>query len=334
VAAGPLATTGKSAVNTRYHLVGRNSSTPLTFEGSDTLSTYLAQRGANIPLTACDQGERIVCVDVAKQSEIRKLVSRHKTGAILVRNEPAVVCPGNFNTNLTNRFERIIDVGRPSTGNSISVNWPQTFPEASPECNPEERLGRAVVINAYKYSFLRGQLYGLRAAVCSRSELVDLYGPGWSQSQSAKVLLLVKELILTLLARRFPRPTYLNYLLRKPMNYLGTAEDKLSKLAEYRVSLVIENDPSFLSEKLFDSFFAGTIPIYVGDTAAAFGIPENLYVSASKTISDINAAVKNALEMDYSSWRKGLDEWLYSAEVIDKWSAKNVLPRIAGLVLE
>lgn len=64
--------------------------------------------------------------------------------------------------------------------------------------------------------------------------------------------------------------------------YRGVAADKHDTLASYRFALCIENTrfPGYISEKLFDCFVAGTIPVYLGAPDIADYVPEEAYVSA------------------------------------------------------
>lgn len=320
-------------MNTKFHLIGRNTDTTLVVGNSLSLSKELMGSGDFHSLNNCSLDEVIVCIDVAKLGGLRGIAKSHPGRVVLVRNEPEVVCPANFDLRVTRLFTKIIDVGRGSLAGSISLNWPQSYPEKRASTDTELRKPRAVVINAYKYSFIRGQLYGLRAAVCATNSHIDLFGHGWGASPIAKVALLLKEVLLAIGALRRPHASHLSYLLKKPLNYLGAVDKKLDKLAEYKVALVIENDPSFLSEKLFDSFFAGTIPVYVGDKPDEFGIPRQLYVQAGQTIEEVKSAIDVALGMNYEMWRTGLDEWLYSESTRDAWASENVLGRIAKLAL-
>jgi hypothetical protein len=317
----------------QFHLLGRNVDTSLATGNPSSIGTSLQRQGELRTLVECNSEEMIIFVDVTNKKDVKKALKRHKRGATLIRNEPAVVCPNNFHPRVINLFDKIIDVGRPSVYGSISSNWPQTYPAGRPSADPGDRIQRVVVINAFKYSFIRGQLYGLRSAACTTNPSIDLFGHGWSMSLRSKIIVLAKEFILTLLARQIPDLAHLSFALKRPLNYQGSVSDKTAKLAEYKVSLVVENDPSFLSEKLFDSFFAGTIPVYVGDTATKFGIPSHLYVQAGKTLAELESAIETALSMDYQKWRIALDDWLYSDSTIATWDSERVLGRIAKLAL-
>lgn len=312
-----------------FHLIGRYVATPLSESNSDSLSHYLSQLGVQIPLSVCSGDDLLISVDVKSRAELREAFRTHIGRSVLVRNEPEIVCPDNFNRTITRRFDLIIDVGRPSSGGSWSTVWPQSWPSKLTGPAAHSRLERVVVINAYKFSLIKGQRYGLRAMICSRNGYVDVYGPGWAKGSLEKFSLFAKEFVLAVLAGRLPDLRLSKDLRFKPLNYMGPAHNKLETLSKYKVSLVIENDPGFLSEKLFDCLFAGTIPVYVGNVLGAFPIPQGLVVSAGASQQEVDAAIARALAMDYIAWRKAVDGWLGKQSTRDLWDSNFALARIS-----
>lgn len=67
-------------------------------------------------------------------------------------------------------------------------------------------------------------------------------------------------------------------------SYRGRAHDKVDTLARYRFGLCIENTrfPGYISEKLFDALYAGTIPVYLGAPDVADYVPEDAYVAVDR----------------------------------------------------
>lgn len=62
--------------------------------------------------------------------------------------------------------------------------------------------------------------------------------------------------------------------------YRGTVASKGDALSPYRFSLVIENTSfdGYISEKLYDCWFAGTIPVYLGAPDVSARLPQGSYV--------------------------------------------------------
>lgn len=91
------------------------------------------------------------------------------------------------------------------------------------------------------------------------TEDFDLYGEGWESRHPAV------ETELHDAAQRA---------------YRGTVADKLALLATYRFALVFENTrfPGYVSEKLFDCFFARCIPVYSGAPDVAQYVPPSAFI--------------------------------------------------------
>lgn len=81
--------------------------------------------------------------------------------------------------------------------------------------------------------------------------------------------------------------------------YRGVAGDKHQTLANYRFALCIENTrfPGYISEKLFDCFFTGTIPVYLGAPDIGDYVPEEAYVRAD-SFEDHDGLLAHLRSMD------------------------------------
>jgi hypothetical protein len=64
-------------------------------------------------------------------------------------------------------------------------------------------------------------------------------------------------------------------------------KNKQDFLSSVKVAIIIENDLTYVSEKIFDCFRAGTVPIYVGPRLVEFGIPENTVIRADSSSESV-----------------------------------------------
>jgi Glycosyltransferase family 10 (fucosyltransferase) C-term len=90
--------------------------------------------------------------------------------------------------------------------------------------------------------------------------------------------------------------------------YRGPADGKLATLAQYRFALCLENSsfPGYISEKIFDCFFAGTVPLYLGAPDIRDFIPAETFVDL-RQFRDY-AAVEHFLDsLDERSTRRYID---------------------------
>jgi hypothetical protein len=106
-------------------------------------------------------------------------------------------------------------------------------------------------ISGNKFSLNNKQLYSLRRKI--NSELISnvdykFFGTGWT--------------------------------FRNP-NYMGIANDKFDVYKEYSFSIILENARTNggITEKIFDSFAAGCIPIYAGSNDILLKVPSDIYVN-------------------------------------------------------
>lgn len=111
----------------------------------------------------------------------------------------------------------------------------------------------------------------------------DLYGIGWDKS--------IKE-----------NKKYLNEIKKC---YRGAVKNKIDVLKKYRFSLVFENTifKGYVTEKIFDAFFAGSVPIYFGAPDITDYIPENTFIDFRKFGSyfELDGYLR---EMDESTYKK------------------------------
>jgi hypothetical protein len=124
----------------------------------------------------------------------------------------------------------------------------------------------------------------------------DLYGEGWDKRHAAV------DPGLHAAAQRV---------------YRGTVADKLSPLAGYRFGLVFENTrfPGYISEKLFDCFFARCIPIYSGAPDVAQYVPPAAFIDARefRSFAELEHFLRGVTEVDGKRYVDAAHGFLASA---------------------
>tara|TARA_B100000989_G_scaffold298905_1_gene290919 strand:+ start:16660 stop:17733 length:1074 start_codon:yes stop_codon:yes gene_type:complete len=102
----------------------------------------------------------------------------------------------------------------------------------------------------------------------------DLYGADWDKYSFYKY---------HLFGRAFKYIFKKLYVRKKLKVYKGLSEDKLKTISDYKFNFCYENTKNFsgyISEKIFDSFRTGSIPIYYGTNDVEKYIPNNLFIDA------------------------------------------------------
>jgi hypothetical protein len=251
--------------------------------------------------------------------------------AVLIRQEPSVVRPQNFRPDYLKHMSMVIDVGRSPLVSNSRINWPQRWTLEHlefPKIAGPERIDRFVIINANKMSFVEGELYSLRRLAAQKSSDIDVWGFDWDMAWFRRATKAFEELLIPLKHGFGIKRLALKGWFKKPLSFKGTSKDKLSTLASYKYSLVIENSSEYMSEKLFDSLFAGTFPIYVGPNPVDFGMPEFVAIHSSPDLESVMKAINRARTIDIDTWRASVLTWLKSDGLEQAWSGPFVTQQI------
>jgi len=142
------------------------------------------------------------------------------------------------------------------------------------------------LLAGWRYRPIARDRYAARFSAIDAFSELDLYGEGWLQRHSAV------------------SPAQHARALRA---YRGPLSDKLAALSEYRFALAIENTrfPGYVSEKLFDCLFAGTVPVYDGAPDVVRYVPADAFVDAS-TFPDYSAVRQYLRAMTEAQWQARL----------------------------
>jgi hypothetical protein len=291
------------------------------------------QSGFRLVSTIDEMPTLVLCFDW--HPRVRRILVKAKRKGIkraLIVQEPKIVLPKNWSSGVRRKFSTVIEVGNPKA--TTVVNWPQSWPQSLPEIatiDATRRTDCAVMIQARKFSFVSGQLYSLRTELVSTDTRVKVFGPGWDQKCFRVWLRLIAEFKYAVSAGAPMDFTTLRTAFVKPLNWEGAVEDKISAMTEFRVAIIIENSLGYTSEKIFDAFFAGCIPVYVGPALDVFEIPTDLYVKSAAEANSISEGISIALEMDYDNWLTSVRGYLASKQTRDLWSSSSVLQRLIQL---
>jgi len=315
-------------------LIGVNSSISAGKTDPQGFGEFLENRGILVDSPE-GIGKKLVCIDYAGGAW-RKIsqLGLADSGATLVRMEPKVVLPANFARGRSRQFEKIITLGGIPGQADNGLPWPQNWPAQFSFSDPERksRLERAVLVNSHKISLIKGELYSLRRASLLQIKEIDLYGPGWESPISIQIIKLLKAFMFAILNLQFPQIQSMRWWFRKFKNWQGVAPEKVEIMSNYKYALVIENSHEYMSEKLFDAFFAGCIPVYVGPPVEKFGIPKELVFQAEPNLESISRALHQAKLKDYEDYLRSLKKYLESPETFTLWNRESVYSRILEII--
>jgi hypothetical protein len=260
-------------------------------------------------------------------------LSNEKTVArkVLVRQEPSLVFPKNYDSETVLKYDQIITLGIDPTVSADTLNWPQTLtvPRYSAEKNQNDNV---IMINSNLLSLSEGECYSLRRECAQKLSMIHLYGYGWNNSIITRSKAVLREFKKHNRHLNTIKLSGLKYYFNNYKNYKGSIEFKSTALENYKCALVIENTLGYVSEKLFDSFGSGCIPVYVGPNLDHYGIPNNLFIQCEPNILNVAEGLQKVLRVDYEKWHLQLCDWISSKEVHSTWSKDTFLFRLKDMI--
>lgn len=125
----------------------------------------------------------------------------------------------------------------------------------------------------------------------------DLYGMGWQKEMPGET----------------PE-------LRKAINacYRGPVEDKLATLREYRFTVTLENtiSPGYITEKIFDAIFAGSVPLYLGAPDITDFVPADCFIDLRKfkDFTALRTYLENFTEAEYQKMHSAMQKYVHGEQ--------------------
>jgi len=217
---------------------------------------------------------------------------------ILIVQEPEVVNPASYNLQNHMKFGKILTWKRSLIDDIkyFEFNYPQVIPSHYYRV-PYNEKKLLTMICGNKISNIQNELYSKRREVIDffekQSGEFDLYGFGWDKVELK--------------------------------NYRGTVDKKLETLSKYKYSICFENMcgvNGYITEKIFDCFFAGVVPVYWGAEDIESYIPTDAFIDMRKfeNIEQMQEFIEGICEEDYNNYLKAAAKFLESDAFINKFS--------------
>src|SRR3989344_1070024 len=231
-----------------------------------------------------DDIDGLICFDVPKggQDAIESVMRRTDIPKIAVLYEAPVIKPHNYRESNLGKFNYVLTWNRDlvDQNNFFHFFWPQLFSPPNHTIPFGERKVLSLIAGN-KMVYTAHELYSERRRAARFFERhlpdqFDLYGrPAWNKRSEFSLRDAVKptnlpKTVLTLLGG-----------LRPFRSYRGETADKLRTLARYKFSVCYENMDhinGYVTEKIWDCFSAGTVPIYLGANNVNDLIPKECYI--------------------------------------------------------
>jgi hypothetical protein len=228
-------------------------------------------------------------------------------------------------------FKRIFSWGdadslRRFVGGSLrceAFRWPQSFDGVIESL--WQRIDRRflVMINSNKRPHLRWQeLYTERLRAVeffARTGEIDLYGRGWDDPPWQTGRTWMPYTLIR--ARRALWPNWPRFrpdplLVAARLAYRGPVRRKNETLSGYTFALCFENMMlnGWITEKLFDCLFAGTVPVYLGAPDIAEHVPPECFIDMRRfpTYHELRGFLRSLAPREIQAYRDNGREFLQS----------------------
>lgn len=121
-------------------------------------------------------------------------------------------------------------------------------------------------------------------------------------------------------------------------SYSGKVDSKYNILKNYKFTICYENEcniAGLISEKIFDCFYARTIPIFWGASNPENYFPKDTYIDKRdfKTYDELNIYLLNMSEDEYNKRVEAIEKYLVSDE-FKKFSSESFAKDISFMVLK
>lgn len=196
----------------------------------------------------------------------------------------------------------------------------------------EQKKKLCTIIIGHKFKSHPRQLYRERIRAIrwfekNHPQDFDLYGTGWDRYYFKDNLLLLNRLkfLTKLLKPNYP-------------SYKGTVKSKKETYKKYKFALCYENArgfPGYITEKIFDCFFAGCVPIYLGASNVTDYIPANTFIDKRnfETYEELYDYLKNMSDSEYLKYLGAIKNFIKSDEFY-LFSAQRFAQTISDEVLK
>ncbi|BEI34765.1 glycosyltransferase family 10 [Polynucleobacter sp. HIN6] len=241
----------------------------------------------------------------------------------LIATENPYICPRNQDRSYLLQFDGVFTW---NTNFADLPNISHLFIPNQIRCQPtpafSERPIFSCIINANKAfpKGLKNDLYRERLEVIRWYEknapaAFSLYGLGWNKPAPA---FSAPEKV----TRRFMRLASQLFGYRPFPSYAGEVVDKESIYRKTKFAYCYENVanlPDYISEKIFDCFFGGCVPIYWGSHTIDEHIPQSCFIDRRnfKNTAEVHRYLLSIDEQQYAQYQENIRQFLMSPKAME-----------------
>lgn len=256
-----------------------------------------------------DDNHGLIFFDIPNNMD--KYIHNHpKAKKYLVIWESKVVHPINWEMTIHAHFDKIFTWSDEIIDDQkyFKINFSSKLPEhLNFELNKKNRL--CAMIIGHKFASHPLELYTERVKTIRWFEQkhpddFDLYGIGWDSYCFKGVLSPLNRfrLLTKLLKPNYP-------------SYKGTVKSKKETYEKYKFAICYENArdiPGYITEKIFDCFFAGCVPVYWGAPNVTEHIPADTFIDRRdfRTHEELYEYIKMMPDDEYEDYLNAIKRFI------------------------
>jgi hypothetical protein len=238
--------------------------------------------------------------------------------SLLLLFETELIKPQNWNLKLHRHFKKVFTWNDDFVDNQkyFKINFSHQFPERIRRVDFDKRKF-CTLIAGNKMSKHPKELYSQRLRSIRwfekhHPEDFDYYGMGWDRIQwsSPWINKVFRKLKLEKWFRASASPCY-----------CGPVHSKTETLQNYKFSICYENAqkiPGYITEKIFDSFFAGCVPVYWGAPNITDFIPSTCFIDRTqfKSHEELYNFLKSLTPDEFNGYLNSIEAYLNSPSAV------------------
>ena len=270
-------------------------------------------------------------------NSIREYIDIHPSiEKYLVIWECAIIKPINWDISLHKYFKKIFTWDDSYIDNKkyFKINFANKIP-ANLDFKTDKKDKFCTIIAGNKHVAHPLELYSERLKAIRWFEQnhpkdFDLFGIGWDKYffRSPFSILNRFEFLKKLFKPNYP-------------SYRGEIQSKKEILEKYKYSICYENAkdaPGYITEKIFDCFFVGCVPIYLGAPNIVDHIPKNTFIDRRlfNSYEELYRYLKTMSENEYNNYLNNIREYLLSDKVYQfssEYFAETIIREITDSVI-
>ncbi len=259
---------------------------------------------------------------------------RHKSFLLLFETE--LVLPQNWDIKRHEAFKAIFTWNDSFVDNKkyFKINWSYNLPEKIEKIDFDKKKF-CCLIAGNKQSKHALELYSKRVESirwfeANHADEFDLYGMGWNEVRFPGKRLFEHKAIFRPLLRM------LGMFSKKFPSFRGPIKAKREVLRQYKFSICYENArdiPGYITEKIFDCFFAGCVPVYWGTNNICDHVPANCFIDKTefKSYEELYCFLKHISEEKYLSYISAVEGYL-RGNLVEEFSSDYFADKIFSIV--